>query len=130
MPITWRMSPDGIDITFSDPYTLADAERVMKEVFARPDVPRPLRLLVDVRHTTPPTTEFVSSAVTFWQLHIDKMWGAKIAIVTGTSGQTRMAHVSERAAERRELPFTLRTFNGSEWTQAREWLVAYDGGPA
>lgn len=124
MAVTWRMSPDGIDIKFSDPYSLAESERVMKEVFARPDVPRPLRLLVDVRDTTPPTTEFVSSAVNFWQLHVDKMWGARIAIVTDTTGQTRMAHVSERTAEWRELPFTLRTFDGAEWAQARDWLVS------
>ena len=130
MPITWRMSPDGIDITFSDPYSLEEAERVMKEIFARPDVPRPLRLLVDVRTTTPPTTEFVSNAIMFWQLHVDKMWGAKIAIVTGTSGQTRMAQVSERTAEWRELPFTLRPFEAAEWAQAREWLVADEGGAA
>jgi hypothetical protein len=122
MPITWRMSRNWVDVKFSDPYTLPESESVMKEIFAQPAVPRPLRFLVDVRSSTPPDMEFVSSAITFWQLHIDKMWGAKIAIVTGTEKQARMAHVSEMTAESRELPFTLRVFDQSEWADAEQWL--------
>src|SRR4029450_2942738 len=49
MPITWRLNGNRIDIAFSDPYTLAESERVMREVFADPRAKRPLRFLVDVR---------------------------------------------------------------------------------
>jgi hypothetical protein len=83
---------------------------------------RPLRFLVDVRHSAAPDTEFVSNAITFWQLHVDKMWGAKVAIITATEGQARMAHVSEMTAESRELPFTLRVFDQSELAEAQQWL--------
>jgi hypothetical protein len=124
MPIVWRISGYRIEIAFSDPYTQDEAERVMKEIYARPDVTLPLRLLVDVRQSTPPTTEFVGNAIMFWQLHVDKMWSAKIAVVTGTSGQTRMAEVSGRTAESRDLPFTMRTFDGTEIAEALAWLRA------
>ena len=124
MPVIWRKSGYRIDITFSDPYSLEDAERVMKEIWAHPGAPSPLLLLVDVRQSTPPTTEFVGNAIMFWQLHVDKMWGAKIAVVTGTSGQTRMAEVSGRTAESRDLPFTMRTFDGTGIAEALTWLRA------
>ena len=123
MPITWRMSASWIDVKFSDPYTLPESEAVMKEIFAQPGVTRPLRFLVDVRHSAAPDTEFVGNAITFWQLHVDKMWGAKVAIVTGTEGQARMARVSDLTARSRELPFTLRVFDESELAQAHQWLV-------
>ena len=122
MPVVWRISGYRVDITFSDPYALEDAERVMREIYAHPDAPSPLLMLVDVRQSTPPTTEFVANAVMFWQLHVDKMWGAKIAIVTGTSGQARMADVSGRTAEARELPFTMKTFDSADMADALAWL--------
>lgn len=123
MPITWRMNASWIDVTFTDPYTLPESEAVMKEIFAQPGVTRPLRFLVDVRNSSAPNTEFVGNAITFWQLHVDKMWGAKVAIVTGTEGQARMARVSDLTARSRELPFTLRVFDESELAQAQQWLV-------
>ena len=122
MPITWQMSRKWIDVKFSDPYTISESETVMKEIFGHPGVTRPLRFLVDVRNSAAPNTEFVTSAITFWQLHVDKMWGAKVAIVTGTAVQARMAHVSEMTVESRELPFTLRVFDQSELPQAEQWL--------
>jgi hypothetical protein len=122
MPITWQQSGRWIDVKFSDPYTIIESETVMKEIFREPGVARPLRFLVDVRNSAPPNTEFVTSAITFWQLHVDKMWGAKVAIVTGTDVQARMAHVSEMTAESRELPFTLRVFDQSEVAEAEQWL--------
>ena len=122
MPITWRMNVNWIDVTFTDPYTLDESEATMREIFRQPDLPRPLRLLVDVRNSTPPNTDFVTSAVTFWQLHIDKMWGARIAIVTGTQIQARMAHLSEMTAESRDLPFTLHVFDGADLAEAKRWL--------
>jgi hypothetical protein len=122
MPITWRMNASWIDVKFSDPYTLPESETVMKEIFGQPGLTCPLRFLVDVRPSAVPDTEFVGNAITFWQLHVDKMWGAKVAIVTRTEGQARMAHVSELTARSRELPFTLRVFDESELVQAQRWL--------
>ena len=122
MPITWQMNAGWIDVKFTDPYTLLESEAVMKEIFAQPGVTRPLRFLVDVRHSAAPNTEFVGNAITFWQLHIDKMWGAKVAIVTGTEGQARMARVSDHTARSRELPFTLRVFDEADLDQAQQWL--------
>ena len=39
MPITWRVGGDGrrIEIVFTDPYSIPESERVMKEIFARPE---------------------------------------------------------------------------------------------
>ena len=74
-----------------------------------------------MRDSAAPNTEFVGNAITFWQLHVDKM-GAKVAIVTGTEGQARMARVSDLTARSRELPFTLRVFDQSEIVQAQQWL--------
>jgi hypothetical protein len=51
------------------------------------------------------------------------MWGAKVAIVTGTERQARMAHVSESTAQSRELPFTLRVFDEPGTGRALQWLA-------
>jgi hypothetical protein len=117
------MNASWFEVTFTDPYTLTEAETVMKEIYRQPGLPHPLRFLVDVRHAAAPSTEFVGNAVMFWQLHVDKMWGAKVAIVTGTEPQARMAHVSESTAQSRELPFTLRVFDEPDAGQALQWLA-------
>jgi hypothetical protein len=124
MPITWRVSGSGgrIDVVFTDPYTGPESEKVMREIFAAPGVTRPLGLLVDVRHSAAPDTEFVVNATTFFQLHVHEMWGAKVAVVAATEGQVGMGHMSERTAESRDLPFTVRVFRESEWHEAEQWL--------
>jgi SpoIIAA-like len=123
MPITWRVGGGSIvEIVFSDPYTIADSEHAMKEIFARQSLPRPLRFLVDVRQSTPPDTEFVASAITFWQLHVGEMWDAKIAVVAANERQLGMAQMSERTVASRELPFTVRVFEQLELEKAEQWL--------
>ena len=128
MPITWRTSDGGrrVEVIFSDPYSIAESEKVMKEVFAAPGVARPLRFLIDVRGATPPDAEFVLNATTFWQLHISEMWGAKIAIVAASDRQIGMAQMSERSAESRELPFTVHVFHESAMDAAEQWLEQRD----
>ena len=125
MPITWRATGIGcFEVVFSDPYTIADSEKVMKDIFADAGAVRPLRFLIDVRQSTPPDTEFVTNAITFWQLHVSSMWGAKIAVLTASERQAEMAHMSERTAESRDLPFTLRVFGRFEREEAERWLEA------
>lgn len=126
MPITWMVDDRGdrVNVTFSDPYTMADSERAMREIFASPDVRRPLRFLVDVRSSTPPTTEFVVSAITFWQLHVSEMWDAKVAVITSDDAQAAKAELSQDSAESRELPFTIRNFTAADGDAARRWLSA------
>lgn len=124
MPITWQVSDTGrIDLVFSDPYSIAESETAMKRIFADPSVGRPLRFLVDVRQSQPPDTEFVANAISFWQMHISNMWDAKVAVVAASERQVGMAHMSERAAESRELPFTVRVFREAEWKEAERWLA-------
>jgi hypothetical protein len=124
MPIQWRAGEGGrrVDVTFSDPYSIAESERVMKEIFATPGIARPLRFLIDVRGGTPPDADFVLNATTFWQLHVSEMWGARIAIVAGSERQIGMALMSERSAESRELPFTVHVFHESAIGAAAQWL--------
>lgn len=123
MPISWQQSTGGrIDIVFSNPYTLEESEKTMKAIFAHPGLTRPLRLLVDVRQSTAPDTEFVVNSINFFQLHIDQMWGARIAVVVANDAQADMGHISERSAESRELPFTLRVFLESQRDDAEYWL--------
>jgi hypothetical protein len=124
MAITWRVGNGGrIDVLFAGPYTSRESEDVMKEIYAQPGVARPLRFLVDVRQSNPPDTEFVINAVTFWQMHVHEMWGAKIAVVVATDGQKGMADISESSVEWRDLPFTLRAFREAEWKDAERWLA-------
>ena len=123
MPIVWRMHGTRIDIVFTDPYTLAESEKVMKEIFAERSLRRPLRFLVDVRNSTAPDVEFVGNAVTFWQMHLSLMWGAKIAVVVETDAQLRMGRLSEDSVESRELPFTIRAFPASDVEAATAWLA-------
>jgi hypothetical protein len=124
MPITWQVNTQTgwIDIAFSDPYTADEAERVMKEIFAQLGLSHPLRFLVDVRGSTPPSAEFVVNATTFWQMHASDMWGAKVAIVTATEPQRAKAELTEHSAASRELPFTVRVFPESEFDDAQRWL--------
>ena len=124
MPITWRSSNRArIDVVFSDPYSLSESERVMKEIYASPEVARPLRFLIDVRRSTPPDIEFVANAISFWQQHVGEMWDARIAVVAAGERQLDMAHMSERTAEARELPFTVRVFTESALEEAERWLA-------
>jgi stage II sporulation SpoAA-like protein len=124
MPITWNAQSSGlVFILFTDPYSTEEAERAMKEIYADGRIRQPLRFLVDVRHSATPDTEFVNNAITFWQLHVDKMWGAKIAVVAAHERQVTMANMSERTAEARELPFTLRAFGEDERADAERWLM-------
>lgn len=124
MPITWHVNDrtGWIDIAFSDPYTADEAERVMTEVYARLGLSRPLRFLIDVRKSTPPSAEFVVNATTFWQMHAGDMWGAKVAIVTATAPQKTKAQMTENSAAQRELPFTVRVFAEAELDAAHHWL--------
>jgi hypothetical protein len=113
-------------MVFSDPYTIRDSEDAMKQVYADLRIGRPLRFLVDVRASTPPDTEFVANAITFWQLNVSEMWGAKIAVMTATERQEGMAHLTEHATDARELPFKIRVFHLDEWETAKQWLAADD----
>ena len=124
MPIIWRLNGTRVDITFSDPYTLAESEKVMREVFADPRARRPLRFLVDVRHSAAPDAEFVGNAITFWQAQISHMWDARIAVITATDNQVRMGRLSEDTAESRGLPFTVRVFDESGVADAASWLTS------
>jgi hypothetical protein len=125
MAITWQVHDSGrLDVVFAGPYTAEESERVMTDIYAQPGLSRPLRFLVDVRQTTPPDTEFVVRAITFWQLHITDMWGARIAVVTATEGQMNMAGISSDTVEWRNLPFTVRPFRESEWEDAELWLAS------
>jgi hypothetical protein len=94
----------------------------MQEVYGRTDLQRPLRFLVDVRRSTPPDAEFVVNAVTFWQMHVHDMWGARIAVVAATDGQMGMADISSQTVEWRDLPFMLRAFREDQWKDAERWL--------
>lgn len=129
MPITWRQNGRWMDVTFSDPYTLHEAEAVMTEIYKQPGLIRPPRFLIDVRRAAVPNTEFVTNAVMFWQLNIHHMWGAKVAIVTGTERQARLAHISESTAESRELPFTVEVFDEADIGKALQWLARDDDAP-
>jgi hypothetical protein len=124
MPITWHENhrTGWIEIAFSDPYTLEEAERVMKDVYSRLGLSRPLRFLVDVTASTPPSAEFVVNATTFWQMYAADMWGAKVAIVTATAPQKTKAELTEHSAASRELPFTVRVFTDAELDAAKQWL--------
>src|SRR5262245_49496589 len=127
MPITWRVGGGGIvEVSFSDPYTIRESEQTMKEVFARRSIGRPLRFLVDVRQSTPPDMEFVSNAITFWQLHVSEMWGAKIAVVARSERQVDMGQMSERTVASRELPFKVRVFEEADIAEAEHWLESKD----
>lgn len=123
MPIIWRPMGNRFDITFTDPYTQPESEKVMKEIFARPELRRPLRLIVDVRQSAAPDVEFVTSAITFWQLHIDKMWGARVAVIVATDQQARMGQLSQQSAQARELPFSVRVFPEGERADAEQWVA-------
>ena len=123
MPITWRVNDTGrVDVLFSDPYSIAESEKVMTQIFADTRPARPLRFLVDLRNSAAPDVEFVASAITFWQLHVSSMWGAKVAVVALNERQLDMGHMSERTAESRELPFTVRVFPESSSNDAERWL--------
>jgi hypothetical protein len=125
MPISWRANgKQRVDLVFSDPYSAPESESVMKQVFADASLGRPLRFLVDVRHSAPPDTEFVCNAILFWQMHVRNMWDAKVAVVAATDRQVEMGEISERTAASRELPFTVRVFHESQWDEAELWLGA------
>lgn len=127
MPIIWQVTEgDRVDIVFSNPYTTAESEKVMNEIYARPGLSRPLRFLVDVRQSAAPDVDFVANAITFWQLHINDMWNAKVAVVTANPIQAGMGRISERAAQSRELPFAVRVFGDEEWDEAKRWLAVED----
>ena len=122
MPITWRATGKWVEIVFSDPYTMAESEKIMRDVFADGRIARPLRFLVDVRHSGPPDSEFVGNAITFWQAQISHMWGARVAVVAATDAQARMGRLSEDTAASRDLPFTVRVFPEAELDDATRWL--------
>jgi hypothetical protein len=124
MPISWSVERNGqVNVSFIADYSIEEAERVMKEVYADARPARPLRFLVDVRHSAPPDIEFIVSAVTFWQLHAKDMWDARVAVVTATARQEDMARMSAQSAAWRNLPFSVRSFHEPEWDEARRWLT-------
>ena len=122
VPIAWNVNAGRVDVVFSDPYDIAEAERTMKEIYGTPGIGRPLRMLVDVRRSAPPDTEFVVNAINFWQLHVSEMWGARVAVIAASMAQVDMGEMSQRSAESRELPFSVRTFVESEQAEAERWL--------
>ena len=125
MPIFWREGLKGpwIVIVCSDPYSVPESEQAMRAVFAHAPSQRPLRLLVDARHSTPPTPGVVARAGAFWQAHTHDMRGARVAIVVAHDGQS-MARMSEMSAGTGPLPFEVAVFR--DWKEAEQWLGTPD----
>ena len=122
MGIFWREALKGgrFVIVFSDPYSADEAEGVLREIFTRGGGARPLRVLVDARHSAAPSPPFVRRAATFWSAHIEEMRGAKLAVVVATDAQFGMARMAQISVEVSELPFALRAFR--DWADAEGWL--------
>lgn len=122
MGIFWRegLKGDWFVIVFSDPYSADEAEAVMREIFAKAGDARPLRFLVDARHSQPPSPAFVRRASTFWSAHLDHMRDAKLAVVVASDAQFGMARMAQISVEVAQLPFTLHAFR--EWSDAETWL--------
>jgi hypothetical protein len=120
MPVFWRVGLRGdfVVVVFSDPYTIKESERAMREIYARADLHRPLRILVDARASAPPDSTFVRTATVFWREHMNDMIGARLAVVVATPAQFGMARMTEIITE--DMPFDVTVWR--DWDDAEQWL--------
>ena len=124
MPVYWREALKGpwLVLVYADPYGMDEVERVMHEIFARPEREPELRLLIDRRHCTAPELDFVRRLLSCGERHRDWFHGARIAVVAASDVAFGMGRMVEHLAEVNDLPPTLRTFR--EWNEAERWLEA------
>lgn len=123
MPISWREGIKGryAVIVYSDPYTLGEFACAMAGVFAHPVSQPTVRLLIDRRYCSAPTTLFVRRLVEFAELNPERLTDARIAAVASHDVTFGMGRMLETLVEVHRLPYTLRTFR--EWDDAERWLV-------
>jgi hypothetical protein len=123
MPITWAVNGTRrlVHVTISDPYTFQEWETVANEVLQHPDFVPGLRLLVDRRQASAPTTAFVRGIIDFGLKHTEQLGSVRTAVVVADQSVAYgMARMAELLVEAKGLPFATFTCNSIE--EAERWL--------
>jgi hypothetical protein len=123
MPIHWREGLKGRwpVVVYSDPYTTDELDRALTEILAHPVGAPPLRLLVDRRYCTAPTTAFVQHIADFIEGHLAQYTDGRIAIVTSDDTGFGVGRMTQTIAELRQLPCRFQVFR--DWSDAEKWLT-------
>jgi hypothetical protein len=122
MPISWEVEPTAgrTVVTLADPYTFQDWEQTISAMLAARACEPWHRFLVDRRHSTPPTTEFVRRMAEAFVKHAARFRGARVAVVVDTDVGFGMARMSQMMAESQVPEITIRAFRSFD--EAGRWL--------
>lgn len=128
MPVFWR---EGLKcrcavLVYSDPYTYDEIQAAMLAIWAHPVSEPPFRLLVDRRHSQPPSADLVRRIVSSFAEHRDRLKGGRVALVVNDQTQAAygMGRMAEILAESKQLPVDVKTFR--DWQEAERWLEKAD----
>lgn len=120
MPITVDLEPNERAIlTFADPYTFEEWQAAVKSLLVKGAA---IRLLVDRRHATAPTREFVEGMVGFLGRHADQVKHWRAAVVTGSDAGFAVARMVAMMTEARSIQVDVQAFRN--YDAAERWLTS------
>jgi len=115
MPVTWSALPERprAELVLVDPYTFSEWEQGMLAILDAFAMSVDLRLLIDRRTASRPTSTFVGCMVNFFRAHEARLAGTRAAILVSNSAP-------ETLPDLRVGRFRIRTFDKA--AEALQWL--------
>lgn len=122
MPVGYTVNPAErrAVLSFSNPYTSDEWRDAMLAILRHPQLPGPFTLLVDRRHSAPPTMPFVREMVDFIESHAVRLSGVRAAIVAGDDAGFGMAGMIALRTEQSAPGFLIQAFRNA--ADAERWL--------
>ena len=121
MPISWLQEADKrrLVITYTDPYTL-DEWFPIAEAIISSGLLADHAVLIDRRHSAPPSPDFVQALIEFFEAHAPRMKGTSGAIIVKNARDSGMSRMLAAWAEIRAPNYTVRVFD--DYAKAEAWL--------
>jgi hypothetical protein len=123
MPVSWSVHTSGrfAVLTIEDPHTFEEWRSTVLAMVAATSASPQMCLLVDRRHSTPPSSEQVKQMIDFFEQHRSVLARRSAAIVVVDDAGFGVARMIELRS-RLELPDgTIRVFR--QYDEAVKWLT-------
>ena len=126
MPIGWSVQPalQCTVVTVADPCTFKQWEAAFAEMKVARACEPWRTFLIDRRHATPPTPEFVRMMVNALSGHGDQTGDIRVAIVVSNDVGFGMGRMAQMTVEATNAAISMRVFRTYE--EAERWLATSD----
>ena len=126
MAVTWWVFPaqSRATLILAEPYTFDDWKMAMSDILSSADLPGVFSLLVDRRHSRPPSSEFVERMIGFFRDNEARLSEVRAGVLVDSAAAMGLARMVETLTDLRVGTFRLRTFYGI--LEAEAWLQTGD----